>query len=152
MLVVIGYPKLVEPDYRWIQRIRAQFDSQFQIIEPHFTLVFPCLPPNQTDFVEHVKTAIKRMNQIHFVIRQALTIQDRLSKQYLVFLAPQEGASELITLHDILYAGLPEAELRKDIPFIPHITIGNGPDPEKLTPIIEEFNTRSSSINGLTFP
>ncbi len=41
-----------------------------------------------------------------------------------LFLTLEEGREEIIKLHDILYTGMLEQFLRKDIEFIPHVGLG----------------------------
>ena len=45
---------------------------------------------------------------------------DRLSH---VFLVPDQGRAEIEDLHDRLYSGPLAGQLRRDIPFIPHVTV-----------------------------
>jgi 2'-5' RNA ligase len=125
-LVVFSCPIMNEREFNWIQTVRLNYDSQYQLIAPHFTLVFPCQIPNQAEFIEHIQRKTHGLKQIRFTIRDMLTVKDSMSENYHLFLVPEEGSKDIINLHDTLYTGLLAAELRHDIPFVPHITIGNG--------------------------
>jgi hypothetical protein len=55
-LLVIGYPTIAEVHFLWIQQIRAQHDRlYYDVVAPHFTLVFPVVTIDQQIFLEHVK-------------------------------------------------------------------------------------------------
>ena len=85
---------------------------------------------------------------ISFAIGRVITVKDSLRPNTHLFLIPEDGSSDLIKLHDILYTDLLSSQLRLDIPFVPHITIGNTSDPESLQKVIEDRNARNLSIKG----
>jgi 2'-5' RNA ligase len=146
--VVISYPSISEEDYSWIQGIRYQYDSQYQLIAPHFTFVFPCSLQNPEDLIEHVRKKTQKVKPKPFIIRQIITVKDNLSGQCHLFLVPHEGLEAFTRLHDNLYTGLLAVKLRQDIPFIPHITIGNGLDLEKSGSLVEKLNKPDLNIKG----
>lgn len=51
-------------------------------------------------------------------------------------------------LHDQLYSGLLAAELRQDIPYLPHITIGDHAEPRMLAALDATINARPIAIAG----
>ncbi len=53
-LFVIGYPKLSTADDTWIEEVRRRHDPQFDLIRPHFTLVFGMTEVDQNAAVDHV--------------------------------------------------------------------------------------------------
>ena len=59
-----------------------------------------------------------------------------------------EGYSEIVKLHDRLYTGMLTGELRLDIPFIPHITIGNSKDPQVCATLADRLNAENFAIAG----
>jgi hypothetical protein len=61
---------------------------------------------------------------------------------------PDEGYSEIVKLHDKLYDGPLAPELRLDIPFIPHIGIGNAIDPFACKKLADELNRKAFEIDG----
>jgi hypothetical protein len=68
---VIAHPQICLDDFRWIQSLRLLYDPQFTLIEPHFTLVFPCNVPIKEDLVHHVRLKIKGIQTIPFNINEA---------------------------------------------------------------------------------
>jgi 2'-5' RNA ligase len=145
---VISYPNIDKEEFDWIQTIRLEYDSQYQLIAPHITLVFPCQLPNQVDLIQHIQQQTCGLKQIRFIIRDMLTVKDSLSENYHLFLVPKEGSQDIISLRDTLYTGLLAAELRRDIPFVPHITIGNGRNRGIFQNVLDRWKTQNKIIQG----
>jgi hypothetical protein len=61
---------------------------------------------------------------------------------------PDEGFSRIVKLHDRFYTGLLAPELRLDIPFIPHITVGNLTDSLRCIALVDELNAQDFEISG----
>ena len=54
----------------------------------------------------------------------------------------------MVKLHDRLYTGPFAAELRLDIPFIPHLTVGNAAEAQACKRLADDLNARGVSIHG----
>jgi hypothetical protein len=148
-LLVLAYPSLARADYEWIQRIRARHDGRYyRLIEPHFTFVFSVSKVERKVFVEHVKGQARRVEPFKFVLRCALVVADDSGQFSHVFLVPDEGFSEIVRLHDALYTGALAPELRLDIPFIPHIGIGNSDDARECKRLADELNAEGFRLEG----
>jgi len=61
------------------------------------------------------------------VFRHTRVELDALTGAHCVFLVADEGANEIVALHDALYTGPLASELRTDVPYIPHVTIARCP-------------------------
>ena len=127
----LAFPKISINDLAWIQTIRQQYDPQFELIDPHFTLVFG-VDVDETILVEHMQTMLQSVASFKFALRCTIVVKDSFSPNYQVFLVPDEGLSDLVKLHDRLYTAVLEPSLRIDIPYIPHITIAASPDGKKM--------------------
>jgi len=148
-LLVIAYPQLEKKDYEWIQSFRAKFDERyFNIVEPHFTFVFPLFNTEEKILIEHVQKNAKKFKEFYFALRCAQMVKDSFSDLTDVFLIPEEGYRIFVKLHDALYTGLLEKELRLDIPFIPHLGIANSKDAVKCKKLADEINTKNPEIIG----
>jgi 2'-5' RNA ligase len=147
--LVIAYPTLSQQDRQWIQQIREQHDTELaSVIAPHFTLDFPLVALEAKQLIEHAKAQVEHWSPIPFVLRCALPIKDALSEDTSVFLMPEEGFSALVNLHDALYRGVLASELRLDIPFLPHITVGKTSDPGFAKALADQLNQQSPAIQG----
>ncbi len=97
-LCLVAYPSLKTVDRDRIQSIRRQYDPQYSVIDPHFTLVFP------TDLVEaavleqHAGRSAWSVVQFSFVLRCALSTPDLLTGRTHLYLIPDEGMSAAGTL------------------------------------------------------
>ena len=148
-LLVLAYPVLSSTDYQWIQAIRATHDPQYyKIIAPHFTLVFPVETLAQERFVAHIKQQTRCVHSFRFVLRCAVLNKDAFTADTQVFLAPDEGYSQFVKLHDRLYLGPLATALRLDLPFIPHMGVARAGDPHACKCIAETVNAQDCAIEG----
>src|SRR5262249_31052465 len=74
--------------------------------------------------------------------------KDPFSTRAHLFLVPEEGYSGLVKLHDALYTDILTSELSLDVPYIPHITVGDHVDVNVLRPIATAINAQNLSIAG----
>ncbi|MEH1973183.1 MAG: 2'-5' RNA ligase family protein [Nostoc sp.] len=148
-LLVVNYPTISAFEFAWIQNVRKQHDELYlQVINPHFTLVFPAFNFLEAPFINHVQQVTQKTQAFDFVIRCAVLSNDVFSQYTHVFLVPDEGYSNIVKLHDRLYTGVLTKELRQDIPFIPHIGIANSRNPQECKRVVDELNAQSFEITG----
>lgn len=148
-LLVLAYPAIEKKDYDWIQSVRAKYDERyFNIVEPHFTIVFPVDNTDEKKFIAHVEKITKKLKTFYFVLRCAQVVKDSFSDYYDVFLIPEEGYRIFVKLHDSLYTGILEKELRLDIPFIPHLGLANSINPSQCKNIADDINSKGIEIVG----
>ncbi|MFA7420456.1 MAG: 2'-5' RNA ligase family protein [Melioribacteraceae bacterium] len=148
-LLILAYPEVEKKDFNWIQSFRAKHDERyFNIVEPHFTMVFPVFDVSEKELITHVQKTAKKFNEFFFVIRCAQIIKDSFSDYTDVLLIPEEGYRIFVKLHDALYTDILEKELRLDIPFIPHLGIANSLDPLKCKKLADEINFKNIEVVG----
>lgn len=148
-LLVLGYPTISQEDFNRIQKVRATYDRvHYELVGPHFTIVFAVDNMEQKEFIQHVKQKARGFKKIAFVLRCAVIVKDAFSDYFYVFLVPDEGFSEIVKLHDRLYTDQLVSELRLDIPFIPHIIVGNSTDPQACKKLADQINQKSFAIKG----
>jgi hypothetical protein len=148
-LAVANYPTVTPQSFAWIQAIRAEFDQlYYEVIDPHFTFVFPAFGFDEETFIRHVRRKAKDYRKIRFACRCATVVKDATNEYTHVFLVPDEGHSDIVKLHDRLYEGALAPQLRLDIPFIPHIGIANAIDPKACKELADDLNGREFVIEG----
>lgn len=148
-LAVVNYPALSEKDFLWIQNIRKEHDNLFyDVAAPHFTLVFPTENIDFEVLYRHVNKIAGECKSFDFVIRCATVGDPDFWNHAHVFLIPDEGFSDIVKLHDALYRGPLEPELRLDLPFVPHIGIASDPSPEVCKALVDDLNHRNFEIHG----
>lgn len=147
-LAVIAYPELEPGDLAWIENIRADADPNHGLIGPHFTLVYPTNVLSPDEMSAHVRERLAENSMIDFVLRGIAIDDARDQGEIYVFLVPNEGRDAIAALHDSLYAGPLEAELRVDLPYRPHMTIGRLPERVAADRLISELALQDVDISG----
>ena len=143
------FPTLSENDFDWIQRFRTKHDIWYASVNPHFTLVFPCRL-EKTIFINHIRRLAVGVPKFGFTIRCALTVPGNAPGHIShVFLIPDKGFSDIVKLHDRLYTGKLSSLLALEIPFYPHIGIGNSVDLNSCKKLADEINRLNFTIEGI---
>jgi len=147
--LAIAYPTISEKDLSYIQEYRKVNDVlYYNVVSPHFTIVFPTFDISETDFVNEVEKLSHGSKKFKFVLRCATLNKDAFSGDFHEFLVPDEGHSDFVKLHDKLYSEKLLENLRLDIDFIPHVGIGNSKDPQICKKRIDLLNKENFEIHG----
>jgi hypothetical protein len=89
--VVLGYPTLDKADFEWIQGIRKANDRLFDVVDPHFTFVFPTEKLSVDELVQHIRSRIDRQPKITFKLTRAIVVEDDSREFFHTFLVPSCG-------------------------------------------------------------
>ena len=146
-LAVVAYPVLGAADREWMESIRAEHDPQARMLAAHFTLVFPAEAPREAAF-DDVALAAHAVGAFSFVLRSAKAVRDALGTGGHVFLVPEEGAAQIVTLHDRLYRAAFEPFRRSDIPYVPHITVAAKGDWSLCEALADHLNREGRQVSG----
>jgi hypothetical protein len=148
-VLLLSYPTVSEQDDRWVREIHLMHDQAYRdIVEPHFTLIFPVDGFPIQEAHTHVRENIAGQLAIQFVCRCATVVPDAFSDDWFVFLVPDEGYSEIVKLHDRLYVGPLSHHLRLDLPFIPHIGVKTSKDRFACKQLADDLNSRGFALPG----
>ena len=147
-LHVIAYPEFAPADFQKIQLFRKDYNSLYNIIASHFTIVFSIPDIPGSDFISEVKKQVDEVSIINFNLRCAVINKDSFSNNYDAFLVPDEGFGRITKLHDKLYSDKFSVHHRLDISYIPHISIANSSDAKKIKNIVDEWNKDDFEIKG----
>lgn len=147
---VIGYPKFIPNGDDLIPVMRVIYPKlTYPKFESHFTFVFPQGSIEADSLVEHVKSMAANQAAIPFLIRRAEAVRDASSDNTYLFLVPDEGYDMVIDLHDRLYTGALAGELRADIPYVPHITVGYTADFDYCQQAADKINGKTFELRGV---
>jgi 2'-5' RNA ligase len=146
-IAVVAYPMMDDADLHWISTFRKKHDTQSFRIGVHFTLVFP-VEGSPSELASEIAAVARSIDPIAFAISRTEIVCDALEKRSLVFLVPDEGALEITTLHNRLYAGVLRPYLRADIAFVPHLTIGAAAESSAAQRAAAELDIGSRVIRG----
>ena len=146
-LCAVNYPTVSAEDYEWMREVRRQHDVLFfDVVEPHFTLVFPTEAIGEAELIAHVSEVASSFDPFEAILRCATVGDPDFVDHAHAFLIPDEGFSDVVRLHDALYTGLLESELRLDMPFVPHIGIASTPDVNECKAIVDRLNAQRFEI------
>jgi 2'-5' RNA ligase len=148
-LAVIAYPAFQERVHRWIEALRARLDPQASKIRAHFTLVFPVDVPDSRPIEKRLSTILSGCRSISFIIREAQAMRDLCGRRHHVLLVPGKGRKELIGLHHKIYAGPFRPHLRKEISFMPHVTVAESETSEPCGLVADELNRMELTLRGI---
>ncbi|MFN3437563.1 MAG: 2'-5' RNA ligase family protein [Acidovorax sp.] len=124
-LYTVAYPECGAQDLLAVDAWRAAHDAAgHALVRPHFTLVFACNAVDESTYMAHVAAVAARTVPIAFHCRYAMLGADAHSPRAHACLVPDEGYAALSLLHDALYTGPLADQLRLDLPYTPHITVG----------------------------
>ncbi|MBU1318007.1 MAG: 2'-5' RNA ligase family protein [candidate division Zixibacteria bacterium] len=147
-LIALSYPELTPEDFAWIENVREAHEKNYSIVRPHFTLVFGTEGISQDDFTDHVGNIARKTHIIRFVLRSTVIVTDKSEALTFVLLVPEEGHSKIARLHDRLYTGILEGNQRLDMPYIPHVTVGNSPNPQECVNLANRLNDKEFAVEG----
>jgi hypothetical protein len=111
-------------DLTWIEDLRRAHDPYDGLVAAHVTLVFGFASPGLAVAIGHACEVGRRFAPFDYCLTSARAVRDLSGHGSHVFLVPGPGAAEIVALHDALYGGPLAEQLRTDIPFIPHVTVG----------------------------
>ncbi|EJS68749.1 2'-5' RNA ligase family protein [Bacillus cereus] len=141
-----------------IESIRKIHDPLFSLIPPHITIVFPFeINISNDELKSHILDLSKGIGTIEIKFASRITsVGDYL------FLKVEKGKEQIEKLHDKLYTGPLLQFLKRDIRYIPHVTVGRKESPqlaaeiakavssfhEKLTCVINRISVERIGENG----
>lgn len=147
-LFVIGYPELSTADDGWIEQIRRRHDPQFDLIRPHFTLVFGMTDIDERAAVDHVGGVAGWFGAVDFRISRVFVDTANSEGAAFLYLVPEQGHQSLYALHERLNEGPLAGTQNHEASFVPHITIGRLDDPAEAQSQVSELNQNGIDIAG----
>jgi len=103
-----------------IELIRKKYDPFYKKIENHISLVFPFENVNQKVLSEHINKSISGIKPFKLALRGIKKSQ----KDFYLYLLADKGKKTILKLHKHFYSSFLAKWLKKDIPYIPHLTLG----------------------------
>jgi 2'-5' RNA ligase len=114
---LVHYPNI---DTWHINEFRRRHDPQVELIEPHITVMFP-VPESigEEKLISHLAGILMSWQSFPIHLQGCQIAGD----DYL-YLLIQEGKTNIIRMHNKVYTEILTNYLRKELPFIPHLTLG----------------------------
>lgn len=126
-LVVITYPVWSSQDRSRIDALRSEHDPlRAGVVDPHLTLVSPTASLQVDALQEHTRSHAEAFGPITLLLDRLDVVEDDSGAFFHTFLVPTIGYEQVVALHDALYRPPLDAELRRDIEYVPHVGVGTG--------------------------
>lgn len=127
-----------------IDRIRRNYDPLADLVRPHITLVFPFHSDiADAELGSHIENAISGIRPFSLQLTGIFKQEDAFGNY--LFLDVKEGKKQLIQLHDRLYSGA-LSSFSSEIPYSPHMTLGNLENRNALRAAYEAVKSISESF------
>ena len=128
-----------------IDRMRRNYNPLADLVRPHTTLVFPFHSDiADAELGSHIENAISGIRP--FSLQLAGTFKQEDAFGNYLFLDVKEGKKQLIQLHDRLYSGA-LSSFSSEIPYSPHMTLGNLENRNALHAAYEAVKSISESFS-----
>lgn len=126
-LVVIAYPELSSVDSARIGVLRQEHDPhRVDVVGPHLTLVFPTTLLEADALSQHTRSCAKDLEPITLLLDRVDVVEDDSENLFRTLLVPTVGYEPVVALHDALYRPPLDTELRSDVAYVPHLSLGAG--------------------------
>ena len=126
-----------------IQEIRNKYDRLASLVEPHITLAFPFKDEISDEELIFKLSKLLQSYDSFKVSFKGISISD----DNYIFLNCIEGADIIFELHDEIYEKILPNHFKKEIKYIPHITLGQTEDIKELENFEYEFTTLIDEIS-----
>lgn len=148
-LAVIAIPDLLPDDAELLHEMQSRNGVRsFGLIHPFLTVVEPTDELDASPLIEHVRSIAGSLGSFTFALRCALPFFDRENGRTQVVLVPERGFSDLVRVRSMLYRGALREALRLDVPFIPHLSVGEFDDPERAWRMADRLNEDRPAVLG----
>ena len=132
---ILIFPKFNNMDL--IQYVRLKYDKLVNLVEPHITLAFPFSDSmSNEELINKLSILLQSVKPFNVTFKGVF-----LSEDNYILLNCTEGNKEIINLHDRIYSEIIPTHFRKDLTYIPHITLGQCNNLEAFQDFNYEFKT-----------
>jgi len=132
---ILIFPKF--KNINLIQEVRKKYDRLYNFVEPHITLAFPFR--NEMSNEELISRLSELLKQ-YLPFKVSFKGVSKSNDNY-IFLNCIEGEETIYKLHDEIYEKIIPMHLKKEIKYIPHITLGQANNVEEFDEFNYEFTT-----------
>ncbi|RZJ63571.1 MAG: 2'-5' RNA ligase family protein [Flavobacterium sp.] len=122
----MAYFLKMSPAQSWIGQLRLRFDPKALLVAPHVTLVFPTDKISEGVLRAEVAKSLLGFQGFRMDFDELRIVAEGDNELVSIFLLVGLGREAVVGLHTNLYSGVLCGELRKEIPYVPHVTLGTG--------------------------
>ncbi len=147
-LFVVALPELDDGTARRLEAIRAANDPLHDRIGGHFTFVFGVHGRAPDDIEAEVRQRVASMPSFAFEARFTAVRHDAVARRFYASLVPELGVTAMLSLHASLNAGWLRKYLRRDIDFVPHLSLARSEDLGSLDQLAADLNRDGFAVAG----
>lgn len=138
---ILIFPKF--DNINLIQEVRLKYDKLSSLVEPHITLAFPFTDSMSDDeLINILSVVLKNVKPFNVTFKGISLFEDNY-----ILLNCIKGEKEIIDLHDKIYLEIIPTHFKKDLTYIPHITLGQCDNLEAFKDFNYEFKTLVNEVS-----
>ena len=120
-----------------IQEVRNKYDRLSNLVAPHITLTFPFKDEmSNEELIFKLSELLKDYTPFQVTFEGVSITDDNY-----IFLNCTEGAETIYKLHNEIYEKIIPTHFKKEIEYIPHITLGQADNTEEFKDFDYQFTT-----------
>ena len=133
---ILIFPKF--DNINLIQEVRSKYDRLSNLVAPHITLAFPFKDEiSNEELILKLSEISKEYSPFKVTFQGVSIVEDNY-----IYLRCIEGAEKIYKLHDEIYEKIIPIHFKKEIKYIPHITLGQADNIEEF----KDFNNKFTTI------
>lgn len=126
-----------------IQEVRGKYDRLANLIAPHITFAFPFKNEiSNEELIFKLSEILKEYSEFKVTFQGISITEDKY-----IFLKCTEGSEIIYRLHDEIYEKIIPTHFKKEIRYIPHITLGQANNIEEFKDFNHKFTTIVDEIS-----
>ena len=147
-LYTVAPAKLSDADAWTIRGLRRRYHpGEEGFIGPHITLLFGWSGLKPDAYIRHVQELAQSFKPFLVTLTEAVApIEQEIHKNYVYLTAPGSDA-QLRTMHAALYGGPMAPALKRDLEYVPHMTVGCLHDRQSAAELAETLNSKGVKID-----
>jgi len=145
-LAVVAYPRLDPETAAEIQSFRVGHDPLAHRIPAHFTLVFPA-EADAITLAEEIRLVAASSAPVDFTLAR-IDASVGIDGRCYVVLEATEGRACFETMHSRLHSGVLAGQLRRDVEYVPHVTVAVSEDAEECGTLADDLRATWSPAAG----
>ena len=132
---ILIFPKF--KNINLIQKVRNKYDRLYNLVDPHITLVFPFKDEmSNEELILKLSELLKDFTPFQVTFKGISIADDNY-----IFLNCIEGEEIIYQLHNEIYEKILPTHFKKELKYIPHITLGEFDKIEEFKDFDYEFTT-----------
>lgn len=132
---ILIFPKF--KNINLIQEVRNKYDRLSNLVEPHITLAFPFKDKmSNEELIAKLSELLKEYSPFKVTFKGIYISDDKY-----IFLNCIEGIETIYKLHDEIYEKIIPTHCKKELKYIPHITLGQSASIEECENFKHKFTT-----------